>query len=161
MTSRSDVDRLEDVCAGAQLWGIELDPRYRVLAVTLEPQPGTAPWELVDDRRVQVLCSPVSTILAGLRRTATAEVVTFEAEQLLDVSATFGGCTLAPPVFGRPEPRPGQWGPAFSLQGRSTAPDGRAHTLTLSVADTEASLDVFARFDELEVRHADGRELTW
>jgi hypothetical protein len=153
---------LEQVLAGAQLWGLELDPRYRVLAATLELAPDASPWELDDDARVQLLCFPVSTILAALQRTTgeARELVTFEVEQLVDVSAGFGGAVLEPPVFGRPEPAPGEWGPAVSLQGRSTAPDGRRHTATFAVADAEARLEVFARFDQVEVRDAAGRELT-
>ncbi len=154
-------DELEEALAGAQLWGLELDTRYRVLAATLELAAGTSPWELVDDRRIQLLCSPVSTILGALRRHTEdgEQPVTFEVEQLVDVSASFGGCVLEPPVFGRSEPAPGQWGPVFGLQGRSTAPDGRAQTATFCVADEEARLDVFVRFDDIEVRDAAGRQL--
>lgn len=157
-----DPARLEAACGGAQLWGLELDPRYRVLAATLEPTPGASPWELVADRRVQLLCAPVSTILASLRRRGPdgGEVATFELEQLLDISASFGGRPLEPPVFGRPEPRPGEWGPVFSLQGRSSAPDGRGMTATFAVSDEQARLDVFARFDTVEVRDAAGQRLS-
>jgi len=158
----STTDRLAAALAGARLWGLELDPRYRVLAATFELAPGASPWELVDDRRVQLLCSPVSTILGSLRRHGPdgAELVTFEIEQLVEVSAVFGGAEIEPPIFGRPEPRPGEWGPSFSIQGRSTAPDGRTQTATFAVSDDEARLDVFARFDVAEVRDATGRELS-
>ncbi len=152
---------LEAALNGARLWGLELDPRYRVLAATLEPAVGASPWELVEDRRVQLLCSPVSTILGALRRQGPdgLELATFDVEQLVEVSASFGGAMLEPPVFGRPEPRPGEWGPTFSLQGRSTAPDGRTHTATFAVSDDEARLEVFVRFDLAEVRDADGQAL--
>ena len=156
-----DVGDLEDVLDQARLWGAELDPRFRVLATTVELAAGSSPWELGEDRRIQLLCFPVSTILASLRRTSVdpPEQVTFEAEQLVDVTAGFGGAVLEPPIFGRPQPRPGEWGPAFSLQGSSSAPDGRLHTLTLAVADAEARLELFARFDAFEVRDAQGEDL--
>jgi hypothetical protein len=156
-----DIGDLEDVLQQARLWGAELDPRFRVLATTMELAEGSGPWELGEDRRIQLLCFPVSTILASLRRTSVEppEQVTFETEQLVDVTAGFGGAVLEPPIFGRPQPAPGEWGPAFSLQGSSSAPDGRRRTLTLAVADAEARLDLFARFDAFEVRDADGNEL--
>jgi hypothetical protein len=199
-----DVAVLEAACAQARLWGLELDPRYRVLAATVELAPGAGPWHLDVDRRIQVLCSPVSTIIGALRRRprgggahgdaepradhggggaaaegigavgrsgdtggrvgagdpgSDLEPVRFEVEQLVDVSATFGGCLLEPPVFGRPEPRPGRWGPVLALQGRSSAPDGRLRTATFAVADDDARLDVFVRFDDVEVRDAAGNEL--
>lgn len=156
-----DIGELEGVLDQARLWGAELDPRFRVLATTLELAEGSSPWQLGEDRRIQLLCFPVSTILASLRRTSVdpPEQVTFETEQLVEVTAGFGGAVLEPPVFGRPQPVPGEWGPAFSLQGNSSAPDGRRYTLTLAVADAEARLDLFARFDAVEVRDPDGHEL--
>ncbi len=156
-----DLSDLEEVLDQARLWGAELDPRFRVLATTLELAAGSGPWELGADRRIQLLCFPVSTILASLRRTSAVppEQVTFTTEQLVDVTAGFGGAVLEPPIFGRPQPAPGEWGPAFSLQGSSSAPDGRLRTITLAVADAEARLEVFARFDALEVRDAQGEEL--
>lgn len=156
-----DFGDLEDALDQARLWGAELDPKFRVLAATVELAEGSGPWGLDADRRVQLLCFPVSTILASLRRTSEEppEQVTFAVEQLVDVTAGFGGAVLEPPVFGRPQPAPGEWGPAFSLQGTSSAPDGRLHTITLAVADAEARLEVFARFDALEVRDAQGEDL--
>jgi hypothetical protein len=152
---------LEEAFSGAALWGLELESRYRVLAATLEPSVDAGAWELAD-RRVQLLCSPVSTILGALRRwhRDQPELVTFEVEQLVEISSGFGGAVLEPPLFGRPEPAPGQWGPRFSLQGRSTAPDGRRSTVTFAVEDADARLDVFARFDLAEVRDAEGA-LLW
>jgi hypothetical protein len=157
----TDPDRLERALSRSQLWGLELDPRFRVLAVTLELADGEDPWPLGDDRRVQLLCHPVSTILGALHRFDTGEpqLVTFEVDQLVDIAAAFGGTTLTPPLFGRPEPRPGQWGPRFSLEGRSSAPDGRTRTVSIEVADDAARLQVFVRCDIVEVRDAAGQPL--
>lgn len=159
--------QLDHILDGATLWGVELDVRYRVLATTVELAPDVSPWSQVDadDRRVQLLTSPVSTMVASFRRVedGQAEVFVFTVDQLIDVAATFGGATLLAPRFGAPEPRPGSWAPQWSLEGRSSAPDGTAATLTLSVrqaeGDARLELDLFARFDEAQVNTPDGETL--
>lgn len=166
---------LDAVLEGAALLGLELDTRYRVLAATLEPTADRYPWGrgaggvAIVDRRVQVLVSPVSTILGSLRRRVPTddggrtEVYTFTDEQLVDVVSAFDGAPVEGPLFGRPEPRPGSWAPEWSLQGRSTAGDGVTHTITVSVRHDdgagELALDVFARFDEVLVRDPFGNDL--
>jgi hypothetical protein len=150
---------LEDVLSGARCWGIELDPRYRVLAVTVEPDPLRAPGTPGEH---QLLCFPVSTFLVALTRPAPADapeetprvaLLTFDLEQLTAVSERLGGATIVGPVLGLPEPRPGTWGPRYSLEGRSSAPDGTRNTLTLDLAgDGGARLRLFARFDDAELR---------
>jgi hypothetical protein len=161
------VDQLEvlgSVLDGAALLGLELEPRYRVLAATLEPTseryaqawPGD-----VADRRIQLLCFPVSTLLVSLRRHEGGRAVlqTFDIEQLLDVVVALDGARVHAPLFGLPEPRPGQWGPRFSAQGRSSAPDGTRRTLTLSPRTEDLALNVFARFDDLELKDPSGQPL--
>lgn len=146
-------DDVRALVAGGRCWGLELEPVWRVLAVTVEPPGGAAP--------VQVLCSPVSVLLASLTRHdgERPAIVTFEADRLPEVSARLGGATIGPEPFGAPEPRPGAWGPRLSLEGRSSAPDGTGSTLLLDLADDDARLRLFARFDAVEVRAADGRLL--
>jgi hypothetical protein len=158
-----DVATLEAVLDGAALWGMELDPRYRVLAATFEPVAANHAWGETSDRRLQVLCHPVSTILASLRRDHDGgrELLAFTEEQLVDVVAAFDGAPVSTPLFGQPEPRPGTWGPRFSVEGRSTAPDGTSRTLTVSLRHEELSLDVFARFDDIDLKGPDGTELAW
>jgi hypothetical protein len=158
----SPLDAIEDVLSGARCWGIELDPRYRVLAVTVEPDPLRAPGTPGEH---QLLCFPVSTFLVALTRPAPRDpssedsprtaLLTFELEQLTAVSERLGGASIVGPVLGRPEPRPGAWGPRYSLEGRSSAPDGTRSTLTLDLTgDDGARLRLFARFDEVELRDA-------
>jgi hypothetical protein len=54
-----------------------------------------------------------------------------------------------------PEPRPGTWGPRYSLEGRTSAADGNRATLTLDLATEDGSrLRLFARFDDAELRDA-------
>lgn len=152
----------EHLFAGATLWGLELEPRFRVLAVTLELAAEVHPAGEVGDRRVQLLVHPVSTILASLRGLmpdGTRQLHTFEADQLLDVTSALGGAPVRPPLFGRAEPRPGQWAPSFSLEGRSTAPDGTRQTLTIEVRTDDLDFDLFARFDDAELKGPDGADL--
>ena len=153
---------LEAVLHGAALWGLELEPRFRVLAATFEPTADRYPWGETDDRRIQVLCFPVSTILASLRREVDGErqLLSFAEEQLVDVVAALEGAPIAAPLFDQPEPRAGAWGPEFSLEGRSTAPDGTSHTITFRGATAELRFDLFARFDEIEVKDPEGRDLS-
>jgi hypothetical protein len=156
---------LEHAFDGAALWGLELDSKFRVLAATFEPTPERYAWAedggAVADRRVQLLCFPVSTILGSLRRESDdgRAILEFTEEQLVDVVAAFDGATVSSPLFGQPEPRPGQWAPRFSVQGRSSAPDGTRRTITLSLRHEDLALDLFARFDDLELKGPDGEDL--
>jgi len=87
-----------------------------------------------------------------VRRTA---LVTFELEQLTAVSERFAGAAISDRPFGNPGPRPGSWGPRYSLEGRSSAPDGTRATLTLDLTTEDGSrLRLFARFDDAELRDA-------
>jgi hypothetical protein len=159
--SLHDQDPLERLLAGATFVGAELDLRYRVLGATIEPATDAHPRPGTDDLRLQLLCHPVSTVLGVLEREVDGarHLETFEAEQLSDVAAAFEGTPLQPPVLGRPEPRPGQWAPQFSIQGRSTAPNGRRRTVTLEVAAVDARLRLFVRCDEVELRDPAGEEV--
>lgn len=158
-----EVAALELPLDAAALLGAELEPRYRVLALTVEPKPDRYVWQpRPHDLRLQVLASPVSTMLVALRRTGAdgqRELLTFADEQLVDVVAALDGPELAGPVFGLPEPRPGEWAPRFSLAGRSSAGDGTSRTLRLELEHEDLSLGLFARFDQVEVRDATGRAL--
>jgi len=145
------------------VWGIELEPRFRVLGVTVEPErtrrDATALASRPDgDTRLQLACFPVSTILGSLRQTTATgvTVMRFTEQQLVDVVAAFDGAILSSPIFAQPEPRPGLWGPSFSLEGRSTAPDGVSATITMSLRRDDLALDLFARFDEWRLLDASG-----
>jgi hypothetical protein len=157
-----ELGRLEAVLEGAALWGLELDPRFRVLAATFEPTAARYPWEGADDRRLQVLLFPVSTILASLRQREQERLVVrrFADDQLVDVVAAFAGAAVEAPLFGRPEPRPGQWAPEWSLEGRSSAPDGIRHTCTVSLRQDDLELDLFVRFDDVELKDVAGDDLS-
>jgi len=153
------LDAIGSAIAGGRCWGLELDERYRVLAVTVEPDPLRAPGTTGE---LQLLCFPVSTFLASLTRperdgSGRRALLTFTQEELVAVSQRLGGTAIGSDVFGRPEPRPGTWGPRHSLEGRSSAADGVRRTLTLELVDEDdTQLRVFARFDDVELRDRDG-----
>jgi hypothetical protein len=154
------IDAVADVVTGARCWGIELDPRYRVLATTIEPDPLRVPGTAGEH---QLLCFPVSVLLVAVTRPILEQgeqrtaLLTFELDQLMAVSERFAGATIEGRPFGLPEPRPGTWGPRYSLEGRTSAPDGTGRTLTLDLSTEDgARLRLFARFDELELRDASG-----
>ena len=152
----ADLAALSEVVTGARCWGIELDPRYRVLAVTIEPDPLRTPGTAGEH---QLLCFPVSVLLVTVTRPVSEDgqdrtaLVTFDLEQLTAVSERFAGAAIAPEPFGQPEPRPGTWGPQYSLEGRTSAADGTRATLTLELTTEDGSrLRLFARFDDVELR---------
>lgn len=152
----TDTTALSAVVTGARCWGIELDPRYRVLAVTVEPDPLRTPGTAGEH---QLLCFPVSVLLVSVTRRFVEDgedrtaLVTFDLEQLTAVSERFGGASIETSPFGHPEPRPGAWGPQHSLEGRTSAPDGTGATLTLDLTTEDgARLRLFSRFDDVELR---------
>lgn len=152
----ANLTALSEVVTGARCWGIELDPRYRVLAVTIEPDPLRTPGTAGEH---QLLCFPVSVLLVTVTRPIVEDgqdrtaLVTFDLEQLTAISERFAGATIATQPFGQPEPRPGTWGPQHSLEGRTSAADGTGATLTLELTtEDDSRLRLFARFDDVELR---------
>lgn len=157
----ADLARLEAVLDRALLLGAELDTRYRVLAATAEPSKDRYAWGQVDDRRVQLLLHPVSTVLVSLRRESESrrELLTFDIAELLTVVEALDGPPLRGPVFDRPQPRQGAWGPGYSLEGRAGAIDGMAHTCTFEAQTEELRFGLFVRFDVIELKNPEGDEL--
>lgn len=151
------VAKLDDIAArleDAPFWGLEMDPTYRVVAATFDDRLTQSAGR---PSRIQLLLFPASVVLASLR--SAGQLLTFTAEQLVDISAVFGGCVPTSPIFGNPEPRPGSWAPTWSLEGRSHAPDGRRHTATFRLAADDDQLDVFVRFDDAELRDEQATQL--
>jgi hypothetical protein len=154
----ADVSAIGQVVDGARCWGIELDPRYRVLAVTVEPDPLRTPGTAGEH---QLLCFPTSVLLVAVTRPvdedggARTALMTFDLDQLTAVSERFAGTTIDGQPFSHPEPRPGTWGPRYSLEGRTSAADGTKATLTLDLTTEDGSrLRLFARCDDVELRDA-------
>lgn len=153
---------LEQALDGAALWGLELDPRFRVLAATFEPTPDRHPLGAVEDPRLQALFFPVGEVKASLRRhlrEGGVRVDTFTTDQLVDVVDSFGGASVTAPLFDQPDPS-GEWPPELSLHGRSVAPDGYRRSLTLRLeGEGGRRFGFHATFDSVRVNDADGNEI--
>lgn len=151
--------RIDAVLDGGACWGAELDARYRVLAVTFDPVPGTHPDGPVDDTRLLLVLHPVTEIEARLvreRDDGRAVVERFNAEQLVPVVDRLGGATLVAPVL---DPDAGPLPAPLSFEGRSEAPDGRLHDAVLVLSRSDRTLTLRATFDIAEVRRPDGSTL--
>ncbi len=153
------VDRthLRDLLASARVWGAEIDIRFRVLALTVEPPPVAHPDPDADDARLQLLLYPVSAVAASLvEHTDEGPVVRqFDEGQLPDVVALFeGATTTTDPLVERPADLDAL-APRLSMRGQATMGDGILHHLHLHLEHGDLALDLWASFDELEVRGPD------
>ena len=150
----ADRTYLSDLLRSARIWGAEIDIRFRVLALTVEP---AAPPDASDDPRLQVLLHPVSAVAASLvEDTDEGSVVRrFDEQQLPDIVALFDGATTTTdPLLDRPADLDAL-SPRLSMRGQATMGDGILHHLHLHLEAEELSLDLWASFDEVEVRGPD------
>jgi hypothetical protein len=153
----------EDALRRGEVLGAELNPDFRVMAITVGPVPGGGgEWPVdTDDPRLQLLLFPVGEFAASLRRgtRGSVEILQFEATQFPEIIALFDRSTVVvdPWVDGRPNR--GEWGPRLSLQGNSAAPDGRRRHVWLALEDDDLRLDLHATFDEIRVLDAAGTDL--
>lgn len=160
-------ERLRELLASAPVLGAEVDLTYRVLALTIEPETSGHPVSDTTDRRLQVLFHPVGTIAAALVRhdpasTSGPTVLTFEPEHLPDVVAALDGpvplgdpLPVALPDLHAMESR-------LSLRGMAQVAEGHDIPLSLSLATGDLTLDLWATFDDVEVRTPDGEVAqTW
>lgn len=153
-------ETLGELLTDARVWGLELETGFRVLAATVEVAPDRHPdGPDADDPRVQVLLHPVSRIAALLTRTppdGPVAIERFAEAQLPLVVDRFEG-----PVPSRVAvddgPEPTGWAPELSLEGASTAPDGRTHDLELALEGPQGRrLRLAVWFDVVELRRPDG-----
>lgn len=156
--------RLRDLLVAGPVLGAEVDLQYRVLAVTIEPAGSAHPAPEADDARLQVLFHPVRTIAAALVRhdrdrpegPGGRTVMTFEPDQLPDVVASLGG----PVPLGDPLPASlpdlDAMEDRLSLRGMAQVAEGHRIPLELSLVADDLTLDVWATFDDVEVRTPDG-----
>ena len=150
------VDRtyLDGLLRDARVWGAEIDIRFRVLALTVEPP---EPADASGDPRLQVLLYPVSAVAASLVEDTSEGVVVrrFAEDQLPDVVALFDGATpTTDPLPDRPADLDAL-SPRLSMRGQASVGDGVLHHLHLHLEADELSLDLWASFDEVEVRGPD------
>ncbi len=152
-----DRDQLRDLLASGPVWGAEIDIRFRVLALTVEPAADVHPDPTRDDRRLQVLLHPISAVAASLvEDTADGPVVReFAEDQLPDVVALFdGGTTTGDPLPERPADLDAI-SPRLSMRGQASVGDGIRHHLHLHLEADDLTLDLWASFDEVDVRGPD------
>lgn len=150
-------DDLRDLLRSGPVWGAEIDIRFRVLAVTVEPAAEAHPDPQAPDRRLQVLFHPVSSVAASLVEHGDdgAVVRRFDQEQLPDVVAALGGAvTTTDPLPGTPADLDAL-ASRLSLRGQASVGDGFRDHLHLHLAADDLSLELWASFDEFEVRAPD------
>lgn len=153
----------EDALRRGEVLGAELNPDFRVLAVTVGPAPdGGGEWPVEgDDPRLQLLLFPVGEFAASLRRRTPdgVEILQFDASQLPQIIALFDRSTLSVDPWVGQRPNRGEWGPRLSLQGNSAAPDGRSRHVWLALEEDDLRLDLHATFDQVRAVDADGTDL--
>lgn len=151
-------DWIDDVLDGARCWGAELELTYRVLALTLEPQPDRHPDGRVDDPRLQLVLHPCSEVQARLVHAGTT-LERFAVDQLVAVVDRLGGARLSSPVVtADPPPLGGE----LSLEGAAqpTVRDGRTHAALVHLEGGQRQLTLRATYDEAELRRPDGSAIT-
>lgn len=158
MTAPAAVAHVEQVVAGATCWGAELEPRFRVLAVTLDPVPGTHPDGPVDDTRLQLVMHPCAWIQARLVRDDGERrvVEAFTLEQLVAVVDRLGGARIEGPVLDQGH---GPLQGPLSLEGRSETGDGTTHEALLRLSGATRRLELRVTCDVVELRRPDGSVL--
>lgn len=142
-----------------RLWGVEVDLRYRVAAVTVEVEPDRHPLGTLfaHDPRLQLLLYPVGRLAGSLREVAGGAPVPVPVDSLVGLVESFEGPRVAAPLFDGPAADLGST-PSFS--GSSSAGDGWTHRLTLHVEEPAGrSLVLELTFDEARVRTAAGEEV--
>ena len=147
---------MDRVLVGSRCWGAELDLRYRVLGVTVEPDPGAHPdGPAVDDPRLQLVLHPCNDVQARLVHDGTT-LERFGVDQLLAVVDRLDGPRITGPVLsaGGP-PLTGE----LSLEGRADVVDGRTHAARLVLDGAERRLTLRVGFDVAELRRPDGSVL--
>lgn len=141
--------------------GAEIDIRFRVLAVTVEPTSDEHPTAQAGDRRLQVVVHPVGTIAAVLADHAdpdTPTVLRFDETQLSDIVALFADEVSRVSPFPAAMPDVDELAQRLSMFGSAQTGDGTRHVLHLQLtqAHDDLQLDLWATFDDVEVRDAAG-----
>lgn len=152
MTDTAALLALDRILVGATCWGAELDTRYRVLAVTVEPAPDRHPDGAVADPRLQLVLHPCTHVQARLVHDERT-VERFTVEQLPLVVDRLGGPVISGPVVTGGGP---QLTGALSLEGRAEVLDGSTHAARLVLAGDDRTLTLRATFDTAELRRPDG-----
>lgn len=149
-----EISSLRELLRAGPIWGAEIDTRFRVLALTVEPAPDRHPDPDAEDRRLQVLLYPVATVAAALVQHDDdgPTVLRFEESQLPDVVAALEGPVPSGDPIPEVHPDLDAIADRLSLRGQATVGDGILHHLHLVLRADDLSLELWASFDEAEVR---------
>ncbi|MBY5161523.1 hypothetical protein [Salsipaludibacter albus] len=163
-----DLDRLRDLLTSGPVWGAEVDLQYRVLALTIEPTSDRHPQGDAEDRRLQVLLHPVGAIAAALVRhepgpapddAPRRTVLRFDQAQLPDVVAALDGADVVGDPLPDALPNLDAMEERLSLRGVAQVAEGHRLPLALHLVADDLTLDLWATFDDVEVRTPDGEVL--
>jgi hypothetical protein len=148
----------------ATLFGVEVDAKRRVAALTFSvlalPDTGPPP----DDSRIQFLLTPVGRVIASLRHgrwdNPTAPVEPFELDGMLSVVQSFGGL----PIYGwefidTPLQNVDGYPDRLSLDV-VLGEDGMSHSLRVFQDTSERFLNVQIWFDDLLIRDPKGASIS-
>jgi hypothetical protein len=152
-----DVTDLDGLLTSGPVWGAEIDTRYRVLALTVEPDDAHHPDPSTADRRLQVLLHPVSAVAASLVQQTDdgPALLRFDQEQLPDIVAALDGAIPEGPVLADRSVDLDALNERLSLRGQATVGDGTLHHLHLQMATGDLVFELWASFDEVVVRGPD------
>lgn len=152
-----DVADLDHLLMSGPVWGAEIDTRFRVLALTIEPDDTRHPDSSATDRRLQVLLHPVSAVAASLVQQTDdgPALLRFGQEQLPDIVAALDGAVPSSPVLVERSADLDALNDRLSLRGHATVGDGTRHHLHLRLAAADLTFELWASFDELVVRGPD------
>jgi hypothetical protein len=155
---------LDTLLYEADLLGFEIDPDRQIGAATFKlltlPEVGPAPL----DSRYQFLFSPVSRVVASMRRDGETrdgnKVKSFELEELLGVVESFGGR----PIYGQSffnvhEKTLDEIARRVSLDWRSGA-GGDPDSISLFQESDGWTLDLCVWFESLVIRTPNGEEVS-
>lgn len=154
----STSDELRELLRAGPVWGAEIDTRFRVLAVTVEPSAEVHPRPDVADRRLQVLFHPVGTIAASLLQDdedGQPVILQFREDQLPDVVSALGGAVPAEDPLPASLPDLDTLTDRLSMRGAARTGDGTTHHLHLALASDDLHLDLWASYDVVEVHTPD------
>jgi hypothetical protein len=147
--------QIDALLQGSRCWGAELDLKYRVLAITFEPEATRHPDGDIEDARLQLVLHPVNTIQGRLVHDGTT-LERFDVEQLPLVVDRLDGARIDRPVVTSSTPKlMGE----LSFEGRADVPDGYRHIAALSLQSNDRLLSMRCTFDEAELRRPDGSAL--
>lgn len=147
-------ERVRELLRSGPVWGAEIDIRFRVLAVTIEPSTDVHPEPDTDDRRLLLVLHPVGAIAARLVQDADdgATILQFGEDQLPDVvSALDGPVPVGDPVVDS-LPNFDAMADQLSMRGQAQTGDGTTHHLHLDLRADDLDLDLWASYDTAEIR---------